>query len=91
MPISTALTPQRTGSPSCSPVTLKDGTRAVGEAGGDKGDLSQPKTDAEIEEKFRALAAGVLGAKRVDTLLDTLWKLDGVEDVSRIPPLLVFA
>src|SRR5688572_26020227 len=72
-------------------VTLKDGTRAVGEAGGDKGDLSQPKTDAEIEEKFRALAEGVLGAKRVAILLDTLWNLDRAENVSRIPPMLVFA
>ena len=72
-------------------VTLKDGQRTVGEAGGDKGDLSQPKTDAEIEDKFRALAAGVLGAKRVDAVLDAVWKLDDAEDVSRIPPMLVFA
>lgn len=72
-------------------VTLKDGKRTVGEAGGDKGDLSQPKTDAEIEDKFRALAEGVLGAKRVDAVIDAVWKLDGAEDVSRIPPMLVFA
>ena len=72
-------------------VTLKDGKRTVGEAGGDKGDLSQHKTDAEIENKFRALAEGVLGAKRIDAVLDALWKLDSVEDVSRIPPMLVFA
>jgi 2-methylcitrate dehydratase len=72
-------------------VTLKDGKRAVGEAGGDKGDLSQPKTDAEIEDKFRALAEGVLGAKRVDAVIDAIWQLDRAEDVSQIPPMLVFA
>ncbi len=72
-------------------VTLRGGGRAVGEAGGDKGDLSQPKTDAEIEDKFRALTEGVLGAKRVDIALDALWNLESAEDVSRIPPLLVFA
>src|SRR5688572_28122329 len=42
-------------------VTLKNGERVVGEAGGDKGDLSQSKTDAEIEEKFRVLSESVLG------------------------------
>jgi 2-methylcitrate dehydratase len=72
-------------------VTLKNGERAVGIAGGDQGDLSQPKTDAEIEEKFRTLTQGVLGAKRVDTVIDTLWNLDRADDVSRIPPLLTFA
>ena len=72
-------------------VMLRDGTRAIGEAGGDKGDLSQPKTDAEIEDKFRTLTECVLGAKRVDAALDFLWHLDSAEDVSRIPPLLAFA
>jgi 2-methylcitrate dehydratase len=72
-------------------VTLRGGERLVGEAGGDKGDLSQSKTDAEIEEKFRALTEGVLGAKRVDAVLGALWNLDSADDVSRIPPLLVFA
>jgi 2-methylcitrate dehydratase len=72
-------------------VTLRGGERLVGEAGGDKGDLSQAKTDAEIEDKFRALSEGVLGAKRVDAVLDALWNLDSADDVSRIQPLLVFA
>ena len=72
-------------------VTLKNGERVMGEAGGDKGDLSQSKTDAEIEEKFRVLTEGVLGAKRVDAVLDALWQLEKAEDISRIPPMLVLA
>ena len=72
-------------------VALRGGGRTVGEAGGDKGDLSQPKSDAEIERKFRDLAEGALGSKRVDAALDVLWKLEAAEDVSRIPPLLAFA
>jgi 2-methylcitrate dehydratase len=72
-------------------VVLRDGGRSIGESGGDKGDLSQPKTDAEIEDKFRALTEGVLGLTRVDAALDTLWNLDTSQDVSRIPPLLTFA
>ena len=77
----------------CTRVTLalRSGARCVGEAGGDKGDLSQPKTDAQIEDKFRALAEGVLGAKRVDAALGALWNLETADDVSQIPPLLVFA
>ena len=72
-------------------VTLRDGSQLVGMAGGDQGDLSQAKTDAEIEAKFRALAEGVLGAKRVNAILDTLWHLDAEKDVAHIPPKLVFA
>ena len=72
-------------------VSLRGGAEATGEAGGDLGDLSQPKSDAEIEQKFRTLAGGVLGSKRVGAILDTLWKLETVEDVARIPPLLAFA
>ena len=72
-------------------VVLRNGERLVGEAGGDKGDLSQPKTDVEIEDKFRALTEGVLGAKRVDAVLGTLWNLETEKDVSQVPRLLVFA
>jgi 2-methylcitrate dehydratase len=72
-------------------VTLRGGERSVGEAGGDKGDLSQPKSDSEIEDKFRALAGRALGAKRVDAALKALWALDTAADVSAIPPMFAFA
>ena len=72
-------------------VASRSGGRSVGEAGGDKGDLSQPKTDTEIEDKFRVLAERALGAKRVDAALKALWNLDSAADVSAIPPLLAFA
>ena len=77
----------------CTRVTvrLRGGERLVGEAGGDKGDLSQPKSDAEIEDKFRALAESVLGVKRTDAALDALWHIEAMSDVSQIPRLLVFA
>jgi 2-methylcitrate dehydratase len=72
-------------------VKLKSGERLVGEAGGDKGDLSQSKTDAQIEEKFGALAEGVLGARRVKAVLSELWNLEHIADIAQIPPRLVFA
>ena len=70
-------------------VTLRSGERVTGYAGGNEGDLSQPKSDLEIEKKFRALTEGVLGTNRVDAALDVLWKLETESDIARIPPMLV--
>jgi 2-methylcitrate dehydratase len=77
----------------CTRVTviLRNGERLVGEAGGDKGDLSQTKTDNEIEEKFRSLTEGLLTEEQADVALRVLWKLDSADDVSLIAPLLVVA
>ncbi|MGH8639167.1 MAG: MmgE/PrpD family protein, partial [Burkholderiales bacterium] len=77
----------------CTRVTvrLRDGGCVVGEAGGDKGDLSQPKTDAEISDKFLALTEGVLGARRANAALEALWRLEAMPDVTAIPRLLVLA
>lgn len=72
-------------------VQLRDGGAIVGEAGGDKGDLSQPKTDGEIADKFLALTEGVLGAQRANRALEALWQLESMADVRTIPRLLVFA
>lgn len=72
-------------------VTLQDGRSLVGYAGGDAGDLSKPKTDAEIEEKFLRSTTGRLGAKRAESALSQLWKLDDVTDVSGLPPLFSFS
>ena len=77
----------------CTRVTvrLRDGGSVVGEAGGDKGDLSQPKTDAEIADKFLALTEGVLGAGRANAALEALWRLEAMPDVRAIPRLLILA
>ncbi len=72
-------------------VTLKSGECIVGESGGEKGDLSQPKSDAEIEDKFRSLTESVLGSKRVNAVLTSLWNLESTSDVSSLPPMLAFA
>jgi 2-methylcitrate dehydratase len=71
-------------------VKLRGGRQSIGEAGGDKGDLSQPKSDADIERKFRDLGEGVLGRRRLDAALGTLWNLEAVDDLSIVPPLLAF-
>jgi hypothetical protein len=71
--------------------TMANGERLTGEAGGAKDELSAPKTDREIEDKFRMLCEEPLGVRRVDALLAQLWKLDRLGDVSAISPGFVIA
>jgi 2-methylcitrate dehydratase len=71
-------------------IEFANGERRVGEAGGDTNELSAPKTDREISEKFRLLCEASLGAQRVDALLARLWALDQVDDVAVIPPEFAF-
>jgi 2-methylcitrate dehydratase PrpD len=66
---------------------LKNGQRVIGYAGGDAGDLSQRKSDAEIEEKFRDLTGTALGTQCADAALSTLWRLERMPDVSAVPAL----
>jgi 2-methylcitrate dehydratase len=70
---------------------MKDGRRVSGYAGGDAGDLSQQKTHAQIEAKFRDLTEAQLGAQGTATALSSLWQLDRMTDVARIPTLFAFA
>lgn len=72
-------------------VVMADGEKIIGESGGDKGDLSNPKSDAEIEEKFRSMTEDHIGGKRVRVLLDRLWNLEQLQDVAEIPPAFVLA
>jgi 2-methylcitrate dehydratase len=72
-------------------VRLRDGNSLVGEAGGPKGDMANPPSDRDVEEKFRMLAEDYLGPRRVRAVLDLLWALEEVEDVSVIPSLFVIA
>ena len=72
-------------------VTMANGDKLSGEAGGAKDELSAPKTDREIVDKFRMLCEEPLGVRQVDVLLEQLWKLDRLDDVSVIPPGFVIA
>jgi len=66
-------------------VRLRGGQSVSGEAGGDQGDLSLPKSDAEITEKFLGTAGEFLGAPRARALLDWLWALEKIERIAEIP------
>jgi 2-methylcitrate dehydratase len=72
-------------------VALKGGERLSGYAGGEAGDLSQSRSDAEIEEKFHALTRGALSPHGADAALRMLWRLDAIPNVAEIPAVFRFA
>ena len=61
-----------------------DGARHVFWALTRKGDPDNPLTDAELTDKYRELATPVIGAAAVEALLDTLWHVERVDDLSSL-------
>lgn len=53
-----------------------------------KGDPRNPLTDGEIEEKFAALAEGVLSAGAQKKLKDAIWNLEKISSVSKLMALM---
>jgi 2-methylcitrate dehydratase len=53
-----------------------------------KGDPRNPLSDAEIEEKFRALAEGVLSKKAQDRLIAAIWELEKAPSVAKLMALM---
>jgi 2-methylcitrate dehydratase len=53
-----------------------------------KGDPRNPLSDAEVEEKFAALAEGVLSSGRQKKLKDAIWSLEKVRSVSKLMALM---
>ncbi|MGZ5094159.1 MAG: MmgE/PrpD family protein [Burkholderiales bacterium] len=49
-----------------------------------KGHWKNPMTDTQVEAKFRKLAAGVLNEGQTDRLLQTLWRLEELEDAGDV-------
>jgi 2-methylcitrate dehydratase len=47
-----------------------------------------PLSDREIEEKFRSLAAGLFARARAGQVIDMVWRLESLEDVGKLMPLL---
>ena len=66
-------------------VVMRDGERFTGESGGDRGDLSDRKSDAEIAEKFLGLTEEFLGIARAGGILERLWTLEKLDDVAVVP------
>ena len=65
-------------------IVTRSGQRHVEEGRYPKGHLENPMTDAEVDQKFRALCHGPLGKSRSELLLAALWTLEqqaGLGDV----------
>ena len=71
----------------CTRITLTttDGRRVVAETSFPKGHRRNPLTDAEVEQKFRGLAEGALGAEGCARVLTHAWNL---ETLATVDPLL---
>jgi len=55
-----------------------------------KGHVKNPLTDAEIDAKFRALAAPALSKAQIDKVLAAAWRLEKLKDVGELLGLLKF-
>jgi 2-methylcitrate dehydratase len=69
-------------------ITTVDGRKFSKQLDYPKGDPRNPLSDAEIEEKFRALAEGVLSAKGQAKLIDAVWNLEKCASVTKLMALM---
>jgi len=69
-------------------ITTTDGSVYSKQLDYPKGDPRNPLTDAEIEEKFYALAEGVLSEKAQKKLKEAIWNLEKLGSVSKLMALM---
>src|SRR5947209_2177003 len=69
-------------------IETKDGRSFKKQLDYPKGDPRNPLSDQEIEEKFSALADGVLSGRAQQKLKDAIWNLDKVGSVSKLMALM---
>ena len=65
-------------------LTLTDGTRYTERVPHATGSIDNPLSDAQLDEKFRALAGSVLPRTRVEELLEMLWQLERLHDIGKL-------
>jgi 2-methylcitrate dehydratase PrpD len=69
-------------------IVLQDGSSRTQEVSHATGAPDNPLSDAQLEDKFRALTGDVLTRTRCNRLLDMLWDLDRVGDIGEVASLL---
>jgi 2-methylcitrate dehydratase len=65
-------------------ITTTDGRTLTRQLDYPKGDPRNPLSDAEVEEKFAALAEGVLSAAAQKKLKEAIWNLEKLDSVSNL-------
>ena len=73
-----------------SEITIKDGRHFKKQAAIPKGHYDDPMTDADIEAKVRKMAAKYMPEKQIKQIIDTVWNLEKVDDVTDLIKLMVF-
>jgi 2-methylcitrate dehydratase len=69
-------------------VRTKAGKEFVKQVDYPMGHPKNPMSDHEVEEKFGRLAAGRLDRARTKKVIDVVWKLDQLQDIGALMPLL---
>src|SRR6202790_5154403 len=69
-------------------ITTTDGRKLSKQLDYPKGDPRNPLSDAEVEEKFAALAEGVLSEGAQKKVMNAIWNLEKVGSVSRLMALM---
>ena len=69
-------------------ITTTDGRTFTKQLDYPKGDPRNPLTDQEVEEKFAALAEGVLSQRAQKKLKDAIWNLEKIGSVSKLMALM---
>ena len=69
-------------------ITTNDGRNFSKQLDYPKGDPRNPLSDAEIEEKFSALAEGVLSKGAQKKLVDAIWNLEKIASVAKLMALM---
>jgi 2-methylcitrate dehydratase len=69
-------------------ITTTDGRMFTKQLDYPKGDPRNPLTDSEVEEKFAALAEGVLSERAQKKLKEAIWNLEKIGSVSKLMALM---
>ncbi len=77
------------GIPNRVDITLKSGEKVSKRVDFPRGHDQNPMTDREVEAKFESLAGPFFSEKKQREILDLIWRLDEVEDVGTILPMIV--
>jgi len=72
-------------------IITKQGARYSCRVDYPKGHPLNPMTDEEVIGKFRPMATKHMSASQVDQLIDTIFKLDELDDIGELLSLMVFA
>jgi 2-methylcitrate dehydratase PrpD len=69
-------------------ITMRDGRRLRHHTRAVRGSAANPMSRDEVAAKSRDLVAPVLGARRAQRLIETVWNIERVKDVKALRPLL---